>query len=121
MKYFLISILFVLNINAIEYLKDINEQYKLDFVNSAKNYLNTLFEDEIKYKNIFYNKGLTGIDLVCGEIQKDSLGSRFIYISDEFAFVENITKDFVLIWEQLCKYDNREEEYYRIDQPLIPL
>lgn len=121
MKYFLINIIFLININAIEYLKDIKEQYKLDFINDAKSYVNSLSEDDVKFENIFYNKGLTGIDLVCGEIKKASTNDRFIFISEEFTFVQNSTNDFELIWEQLCKYDNRAEEYYRIDLPLIPL
>lgn len=122
MKYFLISILFTLNIYAIEYLKDIKEPYKLDYIDRAKNYVEFLLKDKsIKFEKVYYNKGLTGIELICGEIKKDTKNDRFIYITDEFTFIENLTKDFGLIWEQLCKYDNRAEEYYRIDKPLIPI
>lgn len=116
------SILLSIYIYAIEYQKDIKEQYKLDYIDRAKVYVSSVLKDKkTKFKNIFYNKGLTGIELICGEIKKDSKNDRFIYITDEFTFIENRTKDFELIWEQLCKYDNRAEEYYRIDKPLIPI
>lgn len=120
MKYFFIFFILVFKLYAIEYPIDIKQEYKLELIKRAQNFVSHLYKEKIDFENIYYNQGLTGIELICGELKESSnKKNKFIYINDEFTFIEENTKDFILIWDQLCKYDNRVQEYYRVDKSLL--
>ncbi len=116
MKHIFLVILFTtISLNAIEYYKDSKDRHKLAFMDKAKNQVKFEFEQDVRFKDIYYNRGLTGVELVCGKHTKTKnsmLFYDFIYVSPNFIFFQNKTRNFDKIWDQLCKYDNRKTSVF---------
>lgn len=115
MKYIFLILLLIINLEAIEYYINSNDKHKLAFMDKAKNQIRFNFDKDVRFKNIYYNRGVTGIELVCGKHTKTKnsmLFYDFIYVSPNFIFFQNETRNFDKIWDQLCKYDNRKTSVF---------
>ena len=116
MKYIFLMVGFIIvTIDAKEYYHNIKDHQKLAFVHKAKDKIISTIQESVKFKDIYYNKGITGIQLVCGEYAKEKKANQylqFIYVSPNFIFYEKETRNFDKIWDQLCKYDNQKTSVF---------
>lgn len=116
MRYIFLVIFFtIVYLDAKEYYLNTKDRDKIDFMDKAKAQVTKSLNQDVQFKDIYYNKGVTGIKLVCGKHTKDknnNLFFSFIYVSPNFMFFENETRNFHKIWNQLCKYDNRKTSVF---------
>lgn len=116
MKNILLILLFtIVSLDAKVSYFDTKDRDKLRFMDKAKAQVIQTLNQDVKFKEIFYNRGVTGIQLVCGKHTKgknNNLYLSFIYVSPSFMFFENETRNFHKIWDQLCKYDNSKTSVF---------